>query len=63
MVSEPGKPLLPTLGMDIDIRTDVSRYQLWRNGELSTEYDDVRHLWRDDLVSFVIGYLFSFEQG
>lgn len=61
-VSEPGEPLLPTLGMDIDIRTDASRYRLWRDGELSAEYDDVCHLWRDDLVSFVIGCSFSFEQ-
>jgi len=61
-VSEPGDPMLPTLGMDIDIRTDVPRYRVWRRGELVDEPTDVRKLWREDLVTFVIGCSFSFEQ-
>ncbi|MFN5940456.1 MAG: hypothetical protein ACK44C_08855, partial [Polaromonas sp.] len=28
-VSEPGQALLPSLGADIDIRTDVPRYRVW----------------------------------
>jgi uncharacterized protein YcsI (UPF0317 family) len=61
-VSEPGDPFLPTLGKDIDIRTDVPRYRVWRKGELAAEPGDITHLWRDDLVTFVIGCSFSFEQ-
>jgi len=61
-VSEPGDPALPALGADIDIRTDVPRYRVWRKGELAAEPGDIRHLWRDDLVTFVIGCSFSFEQ-
>ena len=61
-VSEPGDPMLPRLGADIDIRTDVPRYRVWRRGELIDEPTDVRKLWRDDLVTFVIGCSFSFEQ-
>ena len=61
-VSEPGDPALPELGADIDIRTDVPRYRVWRHGELAGEPTDIRHLWRDDLVTFVIGCSFSFEQ-
>ena len=61
-VSEPGDPTLPALGADIDIRTDVPRYRVWRKGELAAEPGDIRHLWRDDLVTFVIGCSFSFEQ-
>lgn len=61
-VSEPGQPLLPRLGADIDIRTDVPRYRVWRDGELVDEPSDITALWRDDLVSFVIGCSFSFEQ-
>ena len=61
-VSEPGDPMLPTLGEDVDIRTDVPRYRVWRQGELVAEPTDVRDLWRDDLVTFVIGCSFSFEQ-
>jgi uncharacterized protein YcsI (UPF0317 family) len=61
-VSEPGDPMLPTLGGDIDIRSDVPRYRVWRNGELVDEPTNVAALWRDDLVTFVIGCSFSFEQ-
>lgn len=61
-VGEPGHWALPTLGDGIDIRTDVPRYRVWRHGELVDEPTDIRALWRDDLVSFVIGCSFSFEQ-
>lgn len=61
-VSEPGQPTLAALGDDLDIRTDVPRYRVWRKGELVDETNDIRKLWRDDLVTFVIGCSFSFEQ-
>lgn len=61
-VSEPGVPQLPALGADLDIRTDVPRYRVWRKGELVDEPTDIRALWQDDLVSFVLGCSFSFEQ-
>ena len=40
-VSEPGDPFCPTLGEDIDIRTDVPRYRVWRDGELVAEPTDI----------------------
>ena len=61
-VSEPGDPSLPDLGMDIDIRSDIPRYRVWHDGELVAEPTDVRDIWRDDLVSFLIGCSFSFEE-
>jgi len=61
-VSEPGSPALPSLASDLDIRTDLPRYRVWRHGELVDSPTDIRALWRDDLVSFVIGCSFSFEQ-
>ena len=61
-VSEVGQPQLPSLGIDVDIRTDVPRYRVWQRGEIVAEPTDIRELWRDDLVSFVIGCSFSFEQ-
>ena len=61
-VTEPGEFLLPTLGDDVDIRSDVPRYRVWRNGELVDQPTDITSLWRDDLVTFVIGCSFSFEQ-
>jgi uncharacterized protein YcsI (UPF0317 family) len=61
-VSEPGRPGLPALGADLDIRTDLPRYRVWRNGELVDSPTDIRDLWQGDLVTFVIGCSFSFEQ-
>ncbi|MEY2621584.1 MAG: hypothetical protein RIT26_1404 [Pseudomonadota bacterium] len=61
-VSAPGETGFEQLGRDIDIRTDLPRYRVWRDGQLVEEPLDVRAVWRDDLVSFVIGCSFSFEQ-
>jgi uncharacterized protein YcsI (UPF0317 family) len=61
-VSEPGDPRLPGLGADLDIRTDLPRYRVWRRGELVEEPVEIGHVWRDDLVSFALGCSFSFEQ-
>jgi uncharacterized protein YcsI (UPF0317 family) len=61
-MSQPGDPRLPALGEDLDIRTDVPRYRIFRNGRLEGEVADVRELWREDLVTFVLGCSFSFEQ-
>ncbi|TAG67159.1 MAG: DUF1445 domain-containing protein, partial [Burkholderiales bacterium] len=60
-MGDAGDPMLASLGRNIDIRTDVPRYRVWRNGELSSEPSDVQSVWRDDLVTFVIGCSFSFE--
>jgi uncharacterized protein YcsI (UPF0317 family) len=60
-VTEAGDPSLPALGEDIDLRSDLPRYRVWRGGELVDEPTDVRTLWRDDMVGFVIGCSFTFE--
>jgi len=61
-VGEPGDPMLPTLGHDIDIRTDVPRYRVWQHGNLVDEPTDIQTLWQNDWVTFVLGCSFSFEQ-
>ncbi len=46
-----------------DIRTDVPRYRVFRHGVAEAdEPTDIRHLWRDDLVVFLLGCSFTFEQ-
>ena len=44
-----------------DIRTDLPRYRIWKDGNLTDEPTDIRSAWRDDLVAFMIGCSFSFE--
>ena len=61
-VGEVGSPRLPALGEDIDLRSDLPRYRVWRDGVLVEEPGDITALWRDDFVVFVIGCSFSFER-
>lgn len=60
-VSEPGAVALPALG-DIDIRSDLPRYRVFRNGELTEEVSNIGPLWHDDFVTFALGCSFSFEE-
>jgi uncharacterized protein YcsI (UPF0317 family) len=61
-VSAAGDWRIPALGEDLDIRTDLPRYRVWRHGEIVDEPSDIVKYWRDDLVGFAIGCSFSFEQ-
>jgi uncharacterized protein YcsI (UPF0317 family) len=61
-VGEPGQWALPALGEDLDIRSDVPAYNIYRDGELCEQPRDITEFWRDDLVVFAIGCSFSFEQ-
>ena len=54
-------PALPSLG-DIDIRTDLPAYRVYRHGAVAEIVHDITHLWTDDLVTFVIGCSFTFER-
>ena len=61
-VSESGEAVLPSLGADMDIRTDLPRYRVWREGVQPEQPTDIKALWRNDFVTFVIGCSFSFEK-
>src|SRR4030081_1062001 len=61
-MSDVGDPKIPSLGIDLDIRTDLPRYRIWRDGEVVEEPTDIMAHWRDDLVAFVLGCSFSFEE-
>lgn len=59
-VTDPGSTST-ALAPGADLRTDLPRYRVWRDGELADEPTDVVDLWREDLVTFVIGCSFTFE--
>lgn len=61
-VSEPGDPRLPALGEDLDIRSDVPLYRVFKDGKPQGDVPHLRDLWREDLVTFVLGCSFSFEE-
>src|SRR5215470_4565305 len=60
-VSETGSPKMLALGADLDVCTDLPRYRVWENGEVAASPTDLISVWRNDLVSFIIGCSFSFE--
>jgi uncharacterized protein YcsI (UPF0317 family) len=60
-VTEPGDPEPKFVAAGSDLRTDLPAYRVWKNGELVAEPTDITPYWRDDLVSFVIGCSFTFE--
>ncbi|MEM7685545.1 MAG: putative hydro-lyase [Pseudomonadota bacterium] len=59
-VSRRGDPRMEMLG-DIDIRTDIPSYNIYRNGELDGSVPDISDLWTDDMVAFALGCSFTFE--
>ncbi|MEO6144712.1 MAG: putative hydro-lyase [Dermatophilaceae bacterium] len=59
-VTEPGATST-SLAPDADLRIDLPLYRVWRDGALIDEPTDVTDVWRDDLVTFLIGCSFSFE--
>jgi len=59
-VLEPGQ-WEPKIARGADLRTDLPRYQIYREGILAEELEDVTPAFSDDTVSFLLGCSFSFE--
>lgn len=47
---------------EADIRTDLPRYRIYRDGEFAKEVLNISDVWQDDFVTFLIGCSFTFEQ-
>lgn len=58
-VTEPGEVSASIFAGDL--RTDLPAYRVYRDGECVEERGEVSELWRDDLVSFLVGCSFTFE--
>jgi uncharacterized protein YcsI (UPF0317 family) len=58
----PAGSVEPKCAPGADIRTDLPGYRIYRDGKLAEEVTDIRRVWRDGLVSFLIGCSFSFEE-
>ncbi|GAA5173063.1 putative hydro-lyase [Pseudonocardia eucalypti] len=57
----PGVPDRLATAPGADLRTDLPRYRVYRNGELAGEPTSIEDLWRDDSVGFLLGCSFSAE--
>jgi uncharacterized protein YcsI (UPF0317 family) len=60
-VCDPGSPEPTQLAPGADLRTDLPRYAVYRNGERLPDVTDLTTLWRDDLVAFLIGSGITFD--
>lgn len=60
-VTEVGDPEPRMVAPGADLRCDLPRYHVFRHGELVGEVKDIKDLWRDDFVAFLVGCSFSFE--
>jgi uncharacterized protein YcsI (UPF0317 family) len=60
-VTETGSPEPRRVAPGADLRTDLPRYRVYRNGQLTEEPADLHGWWRDDLTAFLLGCSFTFE--
>ena len=60
-VSDPGNPEPVGVAPGADLRSDVPRYRVYRDGQLEAEVTDIADRWRDDFVAFLLGCSFTFE--
>ena len=60
-VTDPGFPEPQRLAPGADVRTDLSRYVVYRDGQRSEERTDITDLWCEDSVAFFIGSGMSFD--
>jgi uncharacterized protein YcsI (UPF0317 family) len=61
-VLDPGQPEPLASAPGSDIRTDLPAYRIYRDGVLEAEVPEINEYWRDDLVSFLMGCSFTFEE-
>ena len=60
-VLEPGDPEPRQTAPGADVRTDLPRYRVFRNGALAAEPTEITAFWREDLVTFLLGCSFIAE--
>lgn len=61
-VTAPGDPAPRTAAPDADLRTDLPLYRVFRDGTMAEECADLLEVWRGDLVAFLLGCSFTFEE-
>ena len=60
-VTDAGDSTPRTVAPSADLRTDIPKYCVWRRGAVAESPSDVSSLWTDDMVGFLLGCSFSWE--
>lgn len=59
--TKPGEFEPREIAAGADLRTDLPRYRIYRRGVLEEEVTDLLRAWSDDLVGFLLGCSFTFD--
>ena len=60
-ILEVGNPVPRKVAPGADVRTDLPRYRVFQDGRPVDEATDISAIWRDDLVTFLLGCSFTAE--
>ncbi|TQR19701.1 putative hydro-lyase [Psychrobacillus vulpis] len=60
-VTEVGSYIPSLIAKDADIRTDIPKYRIYKDGVFTDEVTDIIEYWEEDMVAFLIGCSFTFE--
>jgi len=60
-VTEPGSFTPVLIAKNADIRKDIPKYRIYRDGVFTEEVTDITDYWEDDMVAFLLGCSFTFE--
>ncbi|MCM3727416.1 putative hydro-lyase [Neobacillus cucumis] len=60
-VTEPGSFIPGKIARTADIRKDIPKYRIYRDGVFTEEVTDISEYWEDDMVGFLLGCSFTFE--
>lgn len=60
-VTEIGSPEPKVIAPHADIRYDLPSYSVYKDGEPAEEPKNIEQYWNDDMVGFLLGCSFSFE--
>ncbi len=60
-VTEIGSPEPKLVGCGADLRHDIGRYRVYKDGRLVKEVPDIEKYWNEKMVGFLLGCSFSFE--
>ena len=61
-VAEAGVIAPPVAGPTGDIRTEIPKYKIFRHGQFEKEVDNILDVYTEDMVTFLLGCSFTFEQ-
>ena len=61
-VAEAGVIAPPVAGPTGDIRTEIPKYKIFRHGQFEKEVDNILVVYTEDMVTFLLGCSFTFEQ-